>query len=72
VRLMELLFDFLTGERGVAPKVVAEALWRDYQRGGRHDKPVFLKSYLPETAAPSRRLKPGLPKRQARHLRAQP
>ena len=36
VRLMELLFEFLTGELRVNPKLVAETLWRDYQRGGRH------------------------------------
>jgi hypothetical protein len=25
----------------------ANALWHDYQRGGRHDKPGFLKDFLP-------------------------
>ena len=44
---MELLFEFLTGELRLDPKPVAETLWRDYQRGGRHDKPVFLKDFLP-------------------------
>jgi len=69
VRLMELLFEFLRDELGHAPEVVAQALWRDYQRGGRHDKPAFLKDFLPANLeAPSRSLKKGaLPKRQARH-----
>jgi radical SAM superfamily enzyme YgiQ (UPF0313 family) len=41
VRLMELLFEFLTGELGLEPEAAAETLWRDYQRGGRRDKPAF-------------------------------
>jgi hypothetical protein len=70
LRLMELLFEFLTDELRLDPKAVAEPMWRDYQRGGRRDKPAFLKDYppaQPPRAAPPR---PGLavPKRQARHL----
>ena len=70
VRLMELLFEFLTVELKLDTQPVAEAMWRDYQRGGRHDKPGFLKSFLPveEKAAPQRNVKTVLPKRQARHL----
>ncbi len=69
MRLMELLFEFLTNERKLDPKDVAETLWRDYQRGGRFDKPGFMKDFLPasEPRAP-RGAKSGLPKRQARHL----
>jgi hypothetical protein len=48
---------------------VAETLWRDYQRGGRRDKPGFLKDYLTEEKfIPPRKTKTALPKRQARHL----
>jgi radical SAM superfamily enzyme YgiQ (UPF0313 family) len=70
VRLMELLFEFLTSEVGAEAETVATCLWQDYQRGGRPDKPAFLKDYLPEDAGvirlgPARRQ---LPKRQARHL----
>ncbi len=66
---MERLFEFLTNERNLDPAQIAAALWRDYQRGGRRDKPSFLKDLLPrETpglcAAGTR---PGVPKRQARH-----
>jgi hypothetical protein len=67
---MELLFEFLTGERKLDPKQTAAVLWRDYQRGGRHDKPAFLKDHLPAESRPpsSRRIRTGVPKRQARHL----
>ena len=70
VRLLELLFDFLTGELRLDAKPVSETLWRDYQRGGRHDKPAFLKDFLSaeEAVLPLRKTKTTLPKRQARHL----
>ena len=70
VRLMELLFEFLTVELRLDAKPVAETLWRDYQRGGRHDKPSCLKDFLPpdEKVVPLRKAKTALPKRQARHL----
>jgi radical SAM superfamily enzyme YgiQ (UPF0313 family) len=68
-RLMELLFTFLTREVGLEPKEVAQVMWLDYRRGGRRDKPAFLKDHLPaeelRSAAPEARV--GLPKRQARH-----
>ncbi|HEX5397424.1 MAG TPA: B12-binding domain-containing radical SAM protein, partial [Verrucomicrobiae bacterium] len=68
-RLMELLFEFLTGELRLDPNAAAKTLWRDYRRGGRHDKPSFLKPYLSdEKIVPERMPKPLLPKRQARHL----
>ena len=70
VRLMELLFDFLVKERKLDAANTAAALWRDYQRGGRHDKPAFLKDHLAQDAvAHNRRSAPlALPKRQARHF----
>ncbi|HTQ51922.1 MAG TPA: DUF4080 domain-containing protein [Candidatus Acidoferrales bacterium] len=70
VRLMESLFEFLTGELRLSVKSVAEPLWRDYQRGGRHDKPGFLKEFLlvEESVVPMRKTRTALPKRQARHL----
>ena len=70
VRLMELLFDFLTGERRLDPRQTAAVMWRDYQRGCRHDKPAFLKDLLSSDGPPamSRRIRTGVPKRQARHL----
>jgi radical SAM superfamily enzyme YgiQ (UPF0313 family) len=69
-RLMELLFEFLTGEFRLDTRHVAETLWRDYQRGGRHDRLGFLKDFLPtdEAMIPLRKTKTALPKRQARHV----
>lgn len=68
VRLMEMLFEFLTKELQMEPKTVAETLWRDYQRGGRYDKPGFMKDLLGDEPQAERRSKSALPKRQARHL----
>lgn len=69
MRLMELMFEYLTAELRQEPHVVAETLWSDYKRGGRHDKPGFMKDYLPEdTGKTDLRSKAALPKRQARHL----
>jgi len=69
-RLMELLFGFLTDELRLDPRATAEVIWRDYQRGGRRDKPSFLQGLLPadKSSVSSRRPGPALPKRQARHL----
>lgn len=69
VRLMKLLFEFLTSERKLDPRQTAALLWRDYQRGGRFDKPAFLKHLLPPDQPSASRGKshPSLPKRQARH-----
>jgi radical SAM superfamily enzyme YgiQ (UPF0313 family) len=68
VRLMELLFDYLTEEVKLQPTLVAEALWRDYQRGGRSDKPAFLREHLVETGPLPPRRRSALLKRQAHHL----
>ncbi len=73
VRLMGLLFDFLKDELSLDPRLAAGALWRDYQRGGRHDKPSFLKDFLPaDDPGGLRNGKSSLPKRQARHLATAP
>ena len=78
VRLMELLQYYLVA-KGLDPQPVAEALWRDYQRAGRKDKPEFLRRFSPgESRASSPEslcsgepgVAPGnqrLPKRQRRH-----
>jgi hypothetical protein len=68
-RLAELLFKFLVEEQGRDAQVVAETLWRDYQRGGRTDRPEFLRGWIGDEAqsAATRRRVSGL-KRQARHL----
>ena len=70
VRLMELLFRFLTEERNLDSRKTAETFWADYRRGGRRDKPVFLKGLLPdeEATGPTGDKRVRLPKRQARHF----
>ncbi|HSH92988.1 MAG TPA: DUF4080 domain-containing protein, partial [Roseimicrobium sp.] len=71
MRLMELLFDYLTQVRRLEPSVVAPVLWSDYQRGGRFDKPGFLKDHLPSEPGPSiASRRSAAPKRQSRHMDA--
>ncbi len=67
-QLYEFVFQYLTVEKKRSGSFVAEVLWRDYQRGGRNDKPVFLRPFLAE-ASPARK-KNGqgrAGKRQTRH-----
>lgn len=68
-RLAEALFRYLTQVLRREPGPVAATLWRDYQRGGRSDKPEFLRAWLPgdEGNVISRR-RASSAKRQARHL----
>jgi len=71
VRLMQLLFEYLTHILCLNKREVAQLLWRDYQRGGRKDKPAFLRDFLPVDASARSSKGPvssALPKRQARHL----
>jgi radical SAM superfamily enzyme YgiQ (UPF0313 family) len=70
VRLMQMLFDFLRQERRLNPVPLAETLWRDYQRGGRKDKPSFLVEFL-HTEPAQIRSEPRMgQKRQSRHTSA--
>ena len=66
--LAELLFTYLTQSAGQSASEVAQTLWRDYQRGGRSDRPVFLRPHLRDDPAPGPppARGPGL-KRQSRH-----
>ncbi len=71
VRLMELLFQFLTTELSLDPTGAAVIMWRDYKRGGRQDKPSFLKNFLTnDERSPGHRQHSPVPKRQARHANA--
>lgn len=69
VRLMELMFRFLVEECRADPAAAAQAVWRDYQRGGRTDKPSFLKDFLPAGPSVLRTSSARSAKRQARHVR---
>jgi len=44
--LSELLFKFLTQQRHLEAQQVAEAIWKDFQRVGRSDRPKFLQPYV--------------------------
>lgn len=66
--LAEALFHYLTANQGLEPARVAEALWRDYQRGGRSDKPPFLRPFIEERAPAPRSSGKRSAKRQNRWL----
>lgn len=69
-RLAELLFEFLVSEARVDELRAAQAIWHDYQHGGRSDRPEFLRPYLPRlevsAARPKERSRLA---RQARHMK---
>ena len=67
--LAERVFEYLCEQRGLGREHVAAAMWRDYQRGGRRDKPEFLKAYL-SREDDGRQASPRVTsmRRQARHL----
>ena len=67
--LAELLFTYLVEELGMDPQTVANAIYRDYQRGGRSDKPALLRPYLPADTRVTRPTREVTSlKRQSRHL----
>jgi radical SAM superfamily enzyme YgiQ (UPF0313 family) len=66
--LAELLFEYLTTVLQLDPHATANAIYFDYERGGRSDKPAALRPYIEERAAPIKAKSTSLPKRQARHL----
>jgi radical SAM superfamily enzyme YgiQ (UPF0313 family) len=69
MRLTELIFEFVTKELKFDAVVAAKVIWHDYQRGGRYDKPGFIKDLLmDEVSDRTSRSKSPLPKRQARHF----
>jgi radical SAM superfamily enzyme YgiQ (UPF0313 family) len=70
--LAEMLFEYLTAEAHRDASLVAHAIWRDYQRGGRPDCPEFLRPYVApaerSNQRSSTRASSTSPRRQARHL----
>jgi radical SAM superfamily enzyme YgiQ (UPF0313 family) len=70
-KLVERMFRYLTEQQGLAPERVGAAMWRDYQRGGRSDRPAVLKAYLASvenSLASPISVGSDLPARQARRL----
>lgn len=65
-RLAELVFRYLTEQTGVDPVCAAHTVFRDYQRGGRSDRPPFLREYLVSPAGAVPQIGREL-SRQARH-----
>ena len=70
VRLAEAVFGYLVEVRQVPEETAAAVLWADYQRGGRSDRPLFLRKYLLATNGAGGTTNVSLPARQARHVRA--
>jgi len=66
--LAEQVFRWLVDEARNDPQAAAEVLWRDYQRGGRSDRPLFLRPYISAERTPPRGPQGDLPRRQARHV----
>lgn len=62
--LSEKLFEFLTTQRGIEPRLVAQEIWKDFNRLGRSDRPKFLEPYV--GVADTRIVRP-LKSRQDRH-----
>lgn len=70
LRLAGLLFEYLCKHTGLPAGQLAQTLWSDYQRGGRSDKPDFLRPHLgsAETREGAKTKPPGTLKRQSRHI----
>ncbi|MDD2706408.1 MAG: DUF4080 domain-containing protein [Verrucomicrobiae bacterium] len=66
LQLMEFYFCYLTREIGRVPGEVGPALFRDYARGGRSDKPLFLHSFAEERTCEKASRRRGA-QRQERH-----
>lgn len=68
-RLVELMLRYLTDEKGLDTAIAGPALWRDYQRGGRSDKPTCLRPFAVEVNTPAKSpVASTTPKRQSRRL----
>ena len=62
--LSQRVFEFVCEQGGDAENV-AKLIWKDYVRGGRYDKPPFLRRFdLPRPIRPDQQ---SIPPRQARH-----
>lgn len=65
--LAEGVFRYLVEVRGNDPQTTAETIWRDYRRGGRTDRPTFLRPFVLPVPRPRSSTKPAALRRQMRH-----
>jgi len=70
--LAELLFRYLAESSVLPREAVAQAIWSDYQRCGRHEAPLFLREFVSHEETRAARARGLAPKRQARHLASLP
>jgi len=69
LRLVKLLFQYLTEQAGIEEREAAESLLMDYQAGGRPETPRFLGEHLPkEFKGVKKKILSKTATRQARHL----
>lgn len=69
-KLAQRLFEFLTETCSFVPEVVARSLWRDYVRGGRRDRPAFLRPFDLPKPDEAIRSADSAQRRQALHAKA--
>jgi hypothetical protein len=65
------VFEFLTRINGTDEELAARTIWSDYTRGGRHDRPRFLRRFELPTFS-SQGDGDLLPSRQSRHMAFEP
>jgi radical SAM superfamily enzyme YgiQ (UPF0313 family) len=67
--LAGFVFEHLSAQAMDRP-MVAEALWADYRRAGRSDRPAFLRPFIGDRPIPRARRETAahMPRRQARHM----
>jgi len=69
--LAELLFRFCTEIQPRDRQTVADAIWADFQRVGRSDRPEFLKALVaPADTREIKRQQKSVPSRQAKHMQS--
>jgi radical SAM superfamily enzyme YgiQ (UPF0313 family) len=68
--LAEAVFQFLVDTCERESQETAETIWRDYQRGGRSDRPAFLRPFVLPPPRPRAAANSASPARQRRHLRS--
>ncbi len=68
--LVDVVFDYLSRERGLDEETTRQTLLADYLASGARARPACLRDVLPSQAAPIPRQKRTLSERQDRHVQA--